>query len=459
MLLWLILRKGLGLIYSKKIIKGSFFTSRTDKEVYFVKDALIETDDNGEITKIINPADQDYQRTLEDAKENKQLVETRDDEYVLPGFIDLHVHAPQWPQAGLALDQPLNEWLEQYTFPLEAKYQDLEFARKSYRHLTRNLVKNGTTTALYFGTIHEDANLILAEECQHVGQRAFIGQVVMDNPEQTPKYYRDSSTKEALNKTIDFIKQIRTLYQDSDLIQPVVTPRFVPSCTDEALEGLGQIAKKFDVLVQSHCSESDWEHGYAIERFGKTDTEVLKQYGLLNEKSVMAHGTLLTEANMDTFKDEKAAIAHCPISNAYFGNAVLPTRKLLEKKIKVGIGTDISGGFSSSMYRNIQQALISSRMLEDGVNAQKPAAERGVAGARISAKQAFYMATIGGAEALHIRAGQIKVGFKADLQIVRDELSAISSNASRDVFERLMYQTNADNISKVFVSGKLVDHK
>ncbi len=296
------------------------------------------------------------------------------------------------------MDRPLNEWLDTYTFPLEAKYQDVSFAKRVYDNLVEELVGNGTTTALYFGTIDNPANLELAKACIKHHQRGFIGKVAMDNPDQTPANYRDASAKSAVADTETFIKQLTKLSQTAAINQtPVITPRFVPSCTPESLKGLGELAKKYDLPIQSHCSESDWENGYALENYHKRDSEVLDQYGLLTDKSVMAHGTLLNQSDLDTFKSRGVAVAHCPISNVYFGNAVLPVSKLLQQNVKVGLGTDISGGYSPSLYQNIRQAVISSRMLKDGVNSALDPNQRGTQIQPISAKNGFYLATVGGA--------------------------------------------------------------
>ncbi len=367
--------------------------------------------------------------------------------YLLPGFTDLHIHAPQWPQAGLALDKPLNEWLNIYTFPLEAKFKDLQYAQKVYQSLIKELLANGTTTGLFFGSVHTDANLVLAKVCAKLGQRAFIGKVAMDNPEQTPDYYRDESSQVALEETETFILKMQELQEQTNAdITPVITPRFVPSCTDETLQGLGDLAKKYDLPIQSHCSESIWEDQYAIDRFNLRDAEVLNKFGLLTDKSVMAHGTQLSDSDLDLFEQTQTAIAHCPISNAYFGNSVMHVHDANQKNVKIGLGTDISGGFSPSIYRNMQQAIMSSQMLQD--SSQKPA--------RLSASNVFYLATIGGANALHIKSGQIKAGFKADFQIVQDQYFEISSNNSNDIFERLVYHTNKENIKQVYVAGNLV---
>jgi len=367
--------------------------------------------------------------------------------YLLPGFTDLHIHAPQWPQAGLALDKPLNEWLNTYTFPLEAKFKDLDYAQKVYQSLVKELLANGTTTGLFFGSIHTDANLVLAKVCAQLGQRAFIGKVAMDNPEQTPEDYRDETSKVALEETERFIQKMFDLQKQIEAdLTPVITPRFVPSCTDETLQGLGDLAKKYDLPIQSHCSESIWEDQYAIDRFHMRDAEVLNKFGLLTDKAVMAHGTQLSDRDLDLFNQTQTAIAHCPISNAYFGNSVMRVKEAHQKHVKIGLGTDISGGFSPSIYRNMQQAIMSSQMLQDA--SQKKT--------RISASSAFYLATVGGAKALHINSGQIKAGFKADFQIVQDQYFELSSNKSQDIFERLVYHTNKENIKQVYVAGKLV---
>ncbi|WP_394804945.1 guanine deaminase [Lentilactobacillus otakiensis] len=415
---------------------------------------LICIDSEGYIEQVVDESDADFSTVKQHAADNDTLVQLKTDEYLLPGFIDLHVHAPQWPNAGVALDQPLNEWLDTYTFPLEAKYQDTAFAKRVYDDLVAELIGNGTTTALYFGTTHNPANSELAMACITHHQRGFIGKVAMDNPDQTPEYYRDASAQSAVADTESFIQQLTELNQTADIKQtPVITPRFVPSCTPESLKGLGELAKKYDLPVQSHCSESDWENGYALEHYHMRDAEVLDQYGLLTDKSVMAHGTLLNQSDLDTFKDRGVAIAHCPISNVYFGNAVLPVSKLLHQDVKVGLGTDLSGGYSPSLYQNIRQAVISSRMLHDGVNAELSPEERGTDNQPISAKNGFYLATVGGAKSLHLKTGQIKAGYLADLQVVKSPLRAFEDENMETVFEKIMYHASKSDIKRVYVQG------
>nr|WP_240704472.1 guanine deaminase [Companilactobacillus zhachilii] len=428
-------------------MEGSYFSSANFDKADFTPESLICVDQSGIIDRVISVTDNDYQTVKQVAIDNNVLKQVPTGSYLLPGFTDLHIHAPQWPQAGLALDKPLNEWLNTYTFPLEAKFKDLDYAKKVYQSLIQELLANGTTTGLFFGSVDTNANLVLAQICADLGQRAFIGKVAMDNPEQTPDYYRDESAAMALSETETFIQKLAEMKQATGAdLTAVITPRFVPSCTDETLQGLGDLAKKYDLPIQSHCSESIWEDQYAIDRFNLRDAEVLNKFGLLTDKAVMAHGTQLSDDDLALFEQQQAAIAHCPISNAYFGNSVMRVQAAHNKNVKVGLGTDISGGFSPSIYRNMQQAIMSSQMLQDS----------GTPAARLSASNAFYLATIGGAKALHINSGQIKAGFKADFQIVQDQYFELSSDKSSEIFERLVYHTNKENIKQVYVAGKLV---
>jgi guanine deaminase len=332
---------------------------------------------------------------------------------------------------------------------------------------------------LYFATVHKEASLLLAEICARQGQRALVGKVVMDDTEQTPHYYRDSSTTTALQDTEDFIVAVQELAKNvKQGVYPVVTPRFIPSCTDEALEGLGKIAAKYDAHVQSHCSESDWAHSYVQDRCHKNDAFALHDFGLLRDKTVMAHCNFLDDADADLFAETGTAIAHCPISNAYFSNSVIPTARFQEKGIDIGLGTDISGGFSPSLFDNVRQAVISSRMLEDGVNPALPPQERGVPNSRLTIDEAFYLATAGGGESLSLPIGRIQPNYAWDVQIIDTTLPSAKlpifntdNNVAKDgentdtntkredfhgIFEKIMYLSRPENIREVWVQGEKV---
>ena len=442
---------------------GTFFHTPSYGEVECLEGALVEVDGFGVISRVTRADDPELAARVSALRAAGALTEFGPNRYALPGFVDLHIHAPQWPQSGIALDEPLNVWLDKRTFPLESKYADLDFAHTVYADLVHQLLARGTTTAMYFGTVHVEPTVELARQCAAQGQRGLVGKVVMDDPSGNPAFYRDASTASALADTERFVGEVDDLRPGcAQGVWPVVTPRFIPSCTDEGLAGLGRIAAEHDAYVQSHCNEGQWEHDFVFERFGKSDAEALYDFGLLREKSVMAHCTFLTEADGRLFAESGAAVAHCPVSNAYFANSVCPVRRLRAQGVRMGLATDISGGFSPSMYDNIRQAVMVSRVREDGVDALVPQARRGAGEARISSVEALWLATAGGAEALRLPVGTFERGRAFDAQVVDvcrsdADLTGFGVFAEpRDVLDRILYLSVPDNVRRVYTQGNLV---
>ncbi|MGX7139782.1 guanine deaminase [Enterococcus silesiacus] len=447
----------------KLVVKGTAFSSIDSKNVKVFENSLFCISEAGMIAKIISPDQEEYEATIQEYTSKNKFQELAHDQYILPGFIDLHIHAPQWAQAGTALDLPLYEWLNTYTFPLEAKFSDVQFAEQVYSDLVSQLIKNGTTTALYFATVHREASLRLAEICSEKGQRGLVGKVVMDDQEQNPEYYRDASATTALVETELFIQEVLELNKQTPQgVYPVVTPRFIPSCTDDSLKGLGALATKYDIHIQSHCSESDWAHTFVQERFGKNDAYALNDFGLITEKSVMAHCGFLSDDDMKLFAEKGTAVAHCPISNAYFGNAVTPIARLLnDYQVETGLGSDISGGFSPSLFDNIRQAVMSSRMLNDGVDKDCCGEKRGVSGSSITLNEAFYLATAGGGESLSLPIGKLAVDYIWDVQIVNTKELPLFSDEEPllTIFQKILYLTRPESIDEVWIQGKKVHDK
>lgn len=456
-------------------VLGSFFHTPAYGGFELLERALIELDGRGFIERVTLPSDEGYDERViaareAGAREPGTFMELGSDECGLPGFVDLHVHAPQWPQAGVALDEPLDVWLDQRTFPLEARFADPAFAHAVGLDLARTLLSRGTTTCLYFGSAHLEGSFELARACTEAGQRAVVGKVVMDDPEANHDFYRDASPASALADTEEFLGRVEHL--DADCRRAVerfpgvfaaVTPRFIPSCTDEALAGLGQIVAAHDAYVQSHCNEGEWEHGVAVARYGKTDAEALADFGFLRPKAVMAHCTFMNESDTALFAQTGTTVAHCPISNAYFADSACPVRRMHEAGVKIGLATDISGGFSPSLYENIRMAVMASRMLESGVDALVPCSSRGAGRpSRISVAEAFYLATKGGAEALELPVGSFEVGRAFDVQILdtRHPYADLTGfgifDAPADRLARILYLATPDSIRKVFVQGRCV---
>ena len=422
-------------------------------------DVIVLVDSGGVIVAIHPQASPDGQAAARQHAAANTLTVLAPGHYLLPGMIDLHVHAPQWPQMGLALDEPLEVWLQKYTFPLEARYADTAFASSVYESLVDTLLANGTTTALYFASIHLAATKILADVCLRRSQRALIGRVAMDHSDQCPVYYRDESAASALADTRAFAGYVHDLPGNDGLILPVITPRFIPSCTDDLLHQLGALARESGCHVQTHCSESDWAHGFVLERCGVSDTAALEGYGLLSRRTILAHGNFIGDADVARIASAGAGIAHCPLSNVYFSDAVMPLRHLLQQGVHVGLGTDIAGGASPSILENARHAVIASRLLEAGVDPALARVERRRESSRIDALTAFWLATAGGGIALDLPIGVFKVGYQFDAIDLdpgasQGNLRMTAVDSPQDVVQKIVHGASRANIARVWVAGR-----
>jgi guanine deaminase len=447
---------------------GTVFETPDRHTLHHIPDALIVVQ-NGVIQQVIDPTKDaaEYANVLRTAEMAGTLTRLKKGQYFIPGLIDLHVHAPQWPQLGMALDKTLEEWLQHYTFPLEAKYKDIVFAEKSYSSLVSTLLANGTTTVAYFASIHLEASVLLARICLEKGQRAVVGRVAMDAPDQCPEYYRDPCPQEAVRLSELFVQQVRALPGNTEeLVLPAVIPRFIPSCTDESLRGLGEIAKKYGCHIQTHCSESDWEHNYVIERFKKHDAFALDNFGLVTRRTVLAHSNYLSHEDMELVKERGAAVGHCPLSNMYFAGAVFPLRKALDMDMHVGMGTDISGGPSASLLEACRYSLACARVLESGTDASLSSVQRSQQkDSRVSSVEAFFVATANGGISLDLKIGRIAPGYFFDALVIDTTIPHSSLmvfeelDAPEDVFHKIVYNAAPHNITHTYVNGRLVSQR
>ncbi len=445
----------------ERAFRGTFLHAPERGRLECLQDALMVVGADGAISAVHRGESAASRTEGERLAAAGKLVTLGPRQYVLPGMVDLHVHAPQWPQLGEALDLPLEEWLRKFTFPLEARYADTAFAMQVYESLVSNLLANGTTTALYFGTIHLAATKALADICLRRSQRALIGRVSMDNPDQCPEYYRDRSARIAEQETRELIRYVQALPGGRGLIHPVITPRFIPSCTDELLVRLGKLARETGCHVQTHCSESDWQHQYVLERYGRTDTAALDSFGLLSRRTVLAHGNFVDEADAAIIRERGAGIAHCPLSNVYFSDAVFPLRRILEAGVHVGLGTDIAGGASPSVLENARHAVINSRLLEAGVDSRLSRTERRRPQSRIDAVTAFWLATSGGGIALDLPVGQFAPGYQFDACVLdaaapRSNLQVGDQDLPETVLQKILYGAARANITQVWVANRQV---
>ncbi|MDJ0923255.1 MAG: guanine deaminase [Acidimicrobiia bacterium] len=447
-------------------VRGTAFDAPELGRIRVREDALFVISRDGAIERVLLPEDDSYQPQLEQLRSIGALTELGAHEYLFPGLIDLHNHAPQWPQLGKALDVPLSVWLDRYTFPLEAKYADVGFAETVYRSLVKGMLANGTSTAVYFATVHLPATRRLAEICLQHGQRALVGRVAMDSPASCPDYYRDASAAVALEETASLIEHVQSLDGNgAGLVRPVVTPRFIPSCTDELLRGLGAVAADAGAHIQTHCSESDWAHQFGLERFGRTDTATYLDFGLLTRRSILAHSNFVTAADMELIAAAGAAVAHCPLSNFYFANAVFPLRAALERGVHVGLGTDISGGPGVSIFRAMTDCVVASRVREDGVDPKLEPENRGIGDSRVTFAEAFWLGTTGGGIALDLPIGVLSPGYAFDAVAVDARVADTDLvvweglDELEDIFQKTIHSATRNNIATVWVQGRAVHRR
>ena len=335
----------------------------------------------------------------------------------------------------------------------------LSFATAVWDDLVPSLLALGTTTAVYFSSNHLEATTALARACARHGQRALVGRVAMDHPSGTPEWYRDATAASGVDASAASIEAVAAI--GSPRVEPIITPRFTPACTDALLEGLGELAEATGVRVQTHCAESDWHSSYALDRFGTTDTAALERFGLVQARTVLAHSDHLTAEEMVLVSGRRAGVAHCPLSNAYFANAVFGVRRALASGLGVGLGSDIAGGARPGLLGVCQDAVTVSRMLEDGVDPALGAEARGVPESRIDTVTAFWLATAGGAAVLDLPVGLIDPGRRFDAIAVRTDRpgGAIRVWDGLDdearIFEKVVRLAAADDISHVWVDGRL----
>lgn len=410
---------------------------------------------------------------------------------LLPGFVDVHVHAPQYSYTGTATDLPLMEWLERYTFPTERRLGgNAEEAADVFRTLVKRLLLCGTTTAMYFGTTCPRISCLLADTCAAAGQRALVGKVNMDR--QAPDNYLDPDAAASIAGSEALIRHVRAKGL-GDLLLPVLTPRFIPTCSKELLRRLGDLAASEGVHVQSHISESDDEVAFvqSLHPDEGGDAAIFDAANLLTNRAVMAHGTHLSTEDLELLRARGTAVAHCPLSNFFFAGRSFVLKHALKLGVKVGLGTDVAGGVSPSMLVAMRAAVHAGRVCvhaeaarlrsEDGPDAKRRRCENrepavgGAAGAAIEAAaaaaaeaerlnvtwvDALWLGTQGGADALAMghRLGSFDEGKALDalaIDLCCDAtFDAFPTDSLRDKLEKFFHLGDDRNIVKRFVQGR-----
>uniref|UniRef100_A0A2K5V8T4 Guanine deaminase n=1 Tax=Macaca fascicularis TaxID=9541 RepID=A0A2K5V8T4_MACFA len=400
------------------IFRGTFVHSTWTCPMEVLRDHLLGVSDSGKIV-FLEEASQQEKLAQEWCFKPCEIRELSHHEFFMPGLVDTHIHASQYSFSGSNVDLSLLEWLTKYTFPAEHRFQNIDFAEEVYTRVVRRTLKNGTTTACYFGTVHTDSSLLLAEITDKFGQRAFVGKVCMDLNDSFPEY--KETTEESIKETERFVSEM--LQKNSHISE-----------TRDEVEAVKNLYPNY-----------------------KNYTDVYDKNNLLTTKTVMAHGCYLSAEELNVFHERGASIAHCPNSNLSLSSGFLNVLEVLKHEVKIGLGTDVAGGYSYSMLDAIRRAvMVSNILLINKVNEKS-----------LTLKEVFRLATLGGSQALGLdgEIGNFEVGKEFDALLINPKASDspidlfygdFFGDISEAVIQKFLYLGDDRNIEEVYVGGKQV---
>ncbi len=366
---------------------------------------------------------------------------------IIPGLIDLHMHAPHYSFRGLGMDLELLEWLETNTFPEEAKFASLEYAEKSYRIFTNNLKRSATTRACVFATIHRDATILLMDRLEESGLVTMVGKVNMDR--NSPDYLREESYQVSADETVKWLLQ--TANKEYRNTSPILTPRFTPSCTDMLMNELNKIQEEFNLPVQSHLSENPSEREWVKELcpWAETYADAYARFNLFGKEcpTIMAHCVYSDDKEVKMIRDRGVFVAHCPESNTNLSSGIAPVRRFLNEGIHVGLGSDVAAGSSENLFFSMTQAIqaskLSWRLLDSSMDP-------------LTIEEVFYMATKGGGEFFG-KVGSFEPGYEFDAVVLDDSrLEHPQELNVKQRLERLIYFSDDREIHAKYVRGQKI---
>ena len=366
------------------------------------------------------------------------------DRLIVPGLVDLHIHAPQYTFRGTGMDLELMDWLQQQAFPEEARFADPDYARRAYAIFADELKQSATTRAVVFATRHGDTTDILMEKLEETGLVSFVGKVNMDQNAPAPLVEKSAAASEA--DTLAWLDRTTGHFART---MPILTPRFIPSCSRPLLEALGKIKRERALPLQSHLSENPEEIAFVKELFPEEPTygHCYERYGLL-EGSIMAHCVYSAPEEVRLLKQRGVFVAHCPASNTNIASGIAPVRNYLDGGLRVGLGTDVAGGHTGSMFRAITDAIQVSKLYWRLVDKKcKP----------LTFAEAFYLATLGGG-AFFGKVGSFAPDYAFDALVLDESAMPHWSDFDpRQRLERYAYLAAAGrDLTAKFVAGKQI---
>ncbi|WP_286916591.1 MULTISPECIES: guanine deaminase [Pseudomonas] len=368
------------------------------------------------------------------------------DALITPGFIDTHIHFPQTGMVG-SYGEQLLDWLNEYTFPCEGQFANKAHADGVAQIFLKELLRNGTTTALVFGSVHPESVDALFEAAQALDLRLIAGKVMMDR--NAPDYLTDTAQSSYAQS-----KALIERWHGKGRLHYAVTPRFAPTSSEAQLTLAGQLLREYpDVYLQTHLSENlqeiEWVKALFPERSNYLD--VYDHYKLLGERSVLAHGVHLCDAECARLAETGSAIAFCPTSNLFLGSGLFNLPQAERFKVNVGLGTDVGAGTSFSLLHTLNEAY---KVMQ-------------LQGEKLNPFKSLYLATLGGARALRLedRVGTLQPGTDADFVVLDYHATPLLSYriAQAKTFEEVLFvlMTLGDDraVLQTYAAGRRVHNR
>ena len=418
------------------VLKGDFCYSRDPRHLETVRDGFLVSVD-GVSAGIYQILPEPYWGLP---------VEDWSGRLIIPGLTDLHVHAPQYAFRGLGMDLELLDWLEAHVFPEEAKYRDLDYAGKAYGIFAGDLTRGATTRACIFATAHTEATELLMDLLEETGLETLVGRVNMDR--NCPDFIRESGARSSAKETVRWLEETSGKYRRT---RPILTPRFIPSCTDELMERLAEIQREYHLPVQSHLSENGGEGAWVQELCpaSRFYGDAYDAFGLFGggAKTIMAHCVLSCDEEIALMKERGVYIAHCPQSNTNLSSGVAPVRRYLDEGLNIGLGSDVAGGSSLSILRAVADAVQCSklrwRLLDQTL-------------APLTVAEAFWLGTVGGGSFFG-KVGSFAPGYELDAVVLDDShLKTPLELSVGDRLERAVYLTEERDVAAKYVKGQKI---
>jgi len=427
---------------TKTLIRGRLLSFKSQpRHITDTDSYLYETDGAVLIEDGMILASGAYDQVKAEADETTVEIDHRP-HLILPGFIDCHVHFPQMQVIG-SYAANLLEWLNTYTFPEECRFVETAHAERIATHFFDEFLRQGTTTAVAYCSVHKtSADAFFAESARR-GTRMIAGKVMMDR--NAPQGLLDTP-----QSGYDETKELIESWHGRGRNLVAITPRFAITSTPEQMERTQVLAREFpDLHIQTHLSENREEIEFTASLYPEsTDyTDIYARYGLLGEKTLFGHAIHLSEREADALAEARSVAVHCPTSNLFLGSGLFPLKAIQrrDKPVRVAVATDIGGGTSYSMLRTMDEAYKIQQLL----------------GERLNPLDSFYHMTLGNAEALSLsdKIGTLASGTEADLVVLNARTTpamALKMEAVTSLTEELfLMQTLGDDrvVVETYVAG------